>query len=55
MKLGKKGGFAKVSWLWNKALPITTYLVTANKDGKLYLYALTHGNIMINLNQLFRV
>ena len=35
LKCGTKAYRTNIKWLWNNALPITTYLVSAYKDGKI--------------------
>ena len=34
LKCGTKAYRTDITWLWNNTLPITTYLVSAYKDGK---------------------
>ena len=41
LNCGTKAYRTDITWLWNNALPITTYLVTAYKDGKI-IFVCTH-------------
>ena len=41
LKCGTKAYRTDIKWLWNNSLPITTYLVSAYKDGKI-IFVCTH-------------
>jgi len=41
LKCGTKAYRTDITWLWNNSLPITTFLVSAYKDGK-FIFLSTH-------------